>query len=474
MRSSSRFLCLSLLLAVSLEAQGASLSIEDFLEQVRARNGGVAASLEASAGARARAGEGALLTTTSAFATLQLASDGKPTLFPAQQGEKTLNNSLALGVSRQLSFGLAAKLSYNASFTEIQGSQAISALYPQGFKEARPVLELSQPLLRNGFGRELRATQELIETQALAQSHAESFKAKVGLAEAESAYWRLAAARKAVQIQSASLARALKIRDWNKRRVELHLADRTDLLQAEAGVQVRQLELQGARDEERAAAYAFNSARGAQESEVVEELEAMDPKRILAMKAPVRGQYREDVEAARQQSLAQKAGARIGAEKNLPSLDLYASVALNGRDSSLGTAVSNSLSAANPTTAIGIKMTAPLDFELLESNRAGYRREEAAAEQALSRKVYEQERDWADLQEGLIEGRRRLELFLAMEKVQEAKLAAERDRHDRGRSTTYQVLLFEQDYAQAQLGRLQAETMILRLLARMKTFRGES
>ncbi|MCM2322393.1 MAG: TolC family protein [Oligoflexia bacterium] len=461
-----------LLLLVALQGSTAAasvpvLNLEHYLGQVREKNLAVTASLQASEGAKARSGEGALLLAPTFFATAQTANDGKPTLNPALQGNRTLNTAGSIGVSQQTSFGLTAKLSYNASFTDIQGSQMIPA---GGYHESRPALELSQPLWRNWMGRETRATQELLGAQALATSYSESFKARLSVADAESAYWRLVLAREAIEVQKASLARAAKIRDWNKRRVELHLADRTDLLQAEAGLQVRSLELQSARDEERAAAFAFNTALGSEASEVSERLEALEAKQVLALPAPERAEFRDDIQAARQQSRLADAGARIGTEKNRPSVELFASLALNGRNSGLGSALSDSLGTQYSTTALGVRVAAPLDFAALSANREGYRLERLAAEQAVTRKVYEQERDWSDLVASLADAKRRLGLFLKMEQVQESKLMAERDRHDRGRSTTYQVLLFEQDFAQAQLGRIQAEAVILRLLARMKTF----
>ena len=75
-----------------------------------------------------------------------------------------------------------------------------------------------------------------------------------------------------------------------------------------------------------------------------------------------------------------------------------------------------------------------------------------------------------DLLAQLTEGKRKLDLARKIETVQKNKLDLERDRHKRGRTTTYQVLLFEQDFASSQLSRIRAEAELLRILAQMKTF----
>ncbi len=64
----------------------------------------------------------------------------------------------------------------------------------------------------------------------------------------------------------------------------------------------------------------------------------------------------------------------------------------------------------------------------------------------------------------------RLTIYDQLEKTQKTKLEYERVRRQRGRTTTQQVLLFEQDYEQAQLGRIKTMSDILQLLAQMKTY----
>jgi outer membrane protein TolC len=54
--------------------------------------------------------------------------------------------------------------------------------------------------------------------------------------------------------------------------------------------------------------------------------------------------------------------------------------------------------------------------------------------------------------------------------LQKEKLEYEKYRFNLGRTTTYQVLTFEQDYAQALIARLRVEREILAIHSQLKTF----
>lgn len=450
---------------------GPVLSLAQFLDQVTGRHDGVRASQNASAGARERSREGELLTSWTGIASAQYINDSTPSTTSFTLGT-TQATAFSLGVSKLTDFGLTAKATYNLTSASLNNVPASFAplLGSLSNYTGRLQLDFTQALWRNWGGAETQASQKAIQSAALLTSYSEAFKIKAALAEAESTYWRLALARETVAVTRETLARSEKIRDWNKQRAELNLADRSEYVQAEAAVNLRQLELESALDDERSAAHAFNTLRGIDSSAVREHIQPVDFTVEGSTRVPERAELREDVLAAREQSRLAAANARAGQEKNKPSLNAFLSAASAGKDPSLGTSVGNSLSASTAYVAAGLSFTAPLDFGLLGDARGGYRREQLAAEQNYSRKLFEQDRAWTDLVAQLIEGRHRLELAKKIESVQKTKLDLERDRHRRGRTTTYQVLLFEQDYATAQLSRIRAEAQLLSILAQMKTY----
>ena len=72
-------------------------------------------------------------------------------------------------------------------------------------------------------------------------------------------------------------------------------------------------------------------------------------------------------------------------------------------------------------------------------------------------KKFENEKELQDLLKSLEDAKARLALTQKMEKLQQEKLAYEKERLFKGKTVTYQVLQFEIDYANAQLMRLREE-----------------
>lgn len=438
------------------------LVLDQYLSQVRNRNDGVRASIEGSQGAELRAdGEAGLIYTPTLDGGFQYTNDQKPSpFFPLR---RTINRTFELGVSQETSFGLRARASYSLSNSELTPIRA-------PYFEGRPELELSQSLWRNGFGSETRARHTQIESAALAARYDQSFATKTALASAESTYWRLALARQNLAIQKDALSRAQKIESWNDRRVRLQLADRSELYQTQALVEQRKLGLQSAQDELRAASVQFNQARREDSASVSEELEELRPEMIDALAAPQRAELRDDVKAAQQRERFQSAAATLGSERGTPNLEVYAAVARNSFENTRADAFSESWDDDRPTTVVGIRFSAPLDPSAMSSVRKGYAKERAAAELSYRNAVFNQNQNWSDLTQKLHESKTRLKLARSVEQAQERKLAHERNRLTSGRTTTYQVLLFEQDYSQAQLVRIQAQADVLQIIALMKTY----
>lgn len=458
----------NLLLGAAVPASG-PLTLDLYLKEVQEKHEGIKALEETSSGALLRADEGNLLVRPSIFANIQISNDKKPTSNPAFLGNETAFDGYSFGVMEQTNFGMNAKLSYSLNYTRINGAQPAFLPVPI-FYEARPVLELTQSLLRNGFGRETRSTVLLADASARAQGLLDRFKIKSMLAEAEGTYWSLALARELVQVQAESVERAKKIREWNAKRARLELADKADLLQSDAGLQGRTLEYQAALDDLAATERSFNRMRGSEALHVDEKLSPLDKDALEEVAVPEKKGKRGDVLAYEKLAQVAEASAQLGKEKNLPNLDLYGTVALNGRDKEFSNATSDSLKTQFPTLGVGVKFSSPLDFWTTSSDREGYAKEQKASELNYRRKLWEEQLDWKELVTRLEEAKRRLKMTNSIEVAQNEKLVHERERLKRGRSVTFQVITFEQDFATAQAMRIRTEAEILRILAQLKLF----
>jgi outer membrane protein TolC len=357
---------------------------------------------------------------------------------------------------------MQAKVSYTLTNYEYIGNR------PR-FWEGQPKIEVSQSLLRNGFGSETRAQAEIVEASALAAQYQQSFQAKAVRAEAEGAYIRLASARELRVINESSLKRAQEILEWNNRRSRLNLGEDSDLYQAQANIESVRLQLQSAIDSERTAARDFNRLRNVDGDEVTDVVNL--PESVAAL-APSRAQFRDDVQAAIANTRVAAASAAIGKEKNKPTLEVYGQYALNARENTSTTAISRSFQeeAMGPTSALGVRFSTPILVSSQSDVVKGYAREKAAAETLKDQRLFEQEVRWKELVLRFDEAKKRYAIAQKLVEIQRKKAATERARLRRGRTTTYQTLLFDQELNQAEAGRIQAVGDILQLTAQMKTY----
>jgi hypothetical protein len=456
---------------ITLSSQAAQLPLDAYLQKVKATNSSYLASQKAAEGAAQSASESTLLTTPNLFVNVSQMSDERVPSQPSFQGTKTAAQNYSVGVSQATTFGLAGKFYYSYSDIKIDGA----TLLPQpAYKTGAPTIELNQSLWKNGFGSELKASKALIDSSNMGNKYLELFKAEAKLVEAELTYWRLSLARETVQIQKSILDRSAKILDWSRKRAKMNLGDKSDALQSEAGYRFRELEVQNAVDDERAAAKSFNLLIESESEKVSETVEIIDPKLILNLKLPEKTPARNDLKSSQYFSKVQELNALLAQERNNPTFDVFLTYSWNSRENQASDAFSKSFNSTNPYSVIGLKFQTPLDFSARQNVISGKKLESEAARVGYERKKFELEQEWTDLKIKFSEAQRKLGLAMNLEKLQREKLDYERDRFLRGRSTTFQVLTFEQDYAQAQMNRLRAEFEVIKQYTQSKLFEDKS
>ncbi len=458
-----------LLLFTAVSAQGANrLGLGEYLDQVESNSPSVAAAKLNAEGGERRADSASVLTFPYLFGALNSYDDKSETAYPATQG--TANNgyyyTAGLGVNSPI--GLNAKYSWNTTYANITGISFANA----GKHTSYNRLDLTLNLVRNGLGSEIRAKKETIRAGQEAISLVGKYQYVGRLAEAESAYWRLAFARQAVQVQKDVLERAEKLLQWAKRRVGLQLGDKGDLLQAQATHDLRVLELASAVEEEKIAARAFNVLRNTGGESVPEAIALPSIEETLRMPTPKKEGDRLDLQAAEARTRAAEAQIQVDKDSLKPNVDLVLAHSWNGRESAQGPAVREAFRKEHPYTAIGVNFTVPLNVPTWGSSIKGANQQIEATHYELEQSRLNEAREWNDLRARLEEARARLKLTNTVESVQREKFENERQRLQRGRTTTFQALTFEQDYAQAQLLRLRTQSEVLQVLAQMKLYRG--
>jgi len=335
------------------------------------------------------------------------------------------------------------------------------------------VLELKQSLWQNAFGRQTRAIVQAIDARNLSSSYSASYASKKLLSDAEAIYWKMALVKDLVQIKQDNFDRAEKIKEWAQKRSKSNLADNVDLLQAEANYKMAQMDLQLALDDEKEATRTFNTMRGVNSDEFNDSTEKLTVDSVVAMPFPERKGVRDDVAALRESSRAAAANAKLSADKNKPTFDLFSTLSLNGRDPNFDPSFKESWRGNYPYTVVGVKFSTPLDFGSIHRVNSGYELDKISAEYMYERRQFEADREWENLTKKATDLKARLKIAKDLEDAQYKKYTYEQNRLKLGRTTTYQVITFEQDYATAQYNRLNMQLQMLQLIGTMKTFNGK-
>lgn len=474
MKATNPVTWLTMLMVLPVNVFANALTLQDYLNDVEANNHTVKASKETSGGLDKRKDEGKLIFRPTIFAEAQYGVDKKPTANVASQGDRTDFSYETIGLAQQFDFGLKTKLGYTLSHTELYNTSSSYVPMPE-YSDSQIKLELSQSLWRNFYGSENKASFDLLDADVKSKQHTENYKIKSILSSAESVYWTLSQTQKILKVQKENLERANKIKVWAQNRAANGLGDRADLLQADANVRFREYELKTTEQQYKILARSFNSLRGVDSDNLTDTLDTVKTSFIKSLKLPSKAPLRDDTKAAIEYARLAKANANLSIEKNKPTFEVYGSYALNGRDTSTDNAISNSLKTNKTTTAVGIRFQAPLDFSQTSKNVDGYKQEQNSAELTVKQKMFDQDTEWNNLTDKFSNALINLELAEKIENAQKIKSDNERDRLSKGRTTTFQTLNFEQDYATSELTRIKAELEILNLYAQSKTFtEGES
>lgn len=464
------FLFSTLLYSTALFSQ--TLTMDSYIDSVKKNNEAFQAAEKTVESSTTKILEADLLTMPQVFSSFMHVDDKKPRATPAVNGTGLTNDSLSFGLQQQNRWGTSGKIYYTFEHTQVKGLPAIYSSAAESYTGA-PAFELKQSLWRNGFGSETKATETLAQSSQKATALVKKFELKGLIIQAEAAYQQLALSRETVRIQKDALARSQKIRDWNAKRVNMGLADKADLLQAEAGLQLKTLDLKNAIDDEKTAARNFNSLRSIDSEVVVETVKEVGDADLDLPVYFKKVEEREDLAAMRFSKELALANAKLGEEKIQPSLDLVASASFNSLEKEQAQAVTQSLKSDYPFWTLGVNFSAPLDVFTTNKLRGAYDADAMSADLNFKRKKFETEKELQDLMKSLEDAKARLELTKKMEKLQQEKLSYEKERLFKGKTVTYQVLQFEIDFANSQLMRLREEARIIGILASLKTYRSE-
>jgi outer membrane protein TolC len=431
-----------------------ALTLEEYLQQVREKNKtfqALKASQEA-ASVRYRQGDLELSPFLSASANYL---DDKAQQFSGA-GFLTHNQvrQYSLGLSKKFSTGTQASLTTSVQSLNIEGNSGPASFAFENHSGTLGVT-VSQSLWKDFFGRSTRLRWQREASQELGERQGYNLESKQALIRAETIYWDALYLQKELEIRKDSLERSRKIEDWVRRRAANGIGDRADVLNAQGLVATRELQLLVTQDELKAAQKLLMDQIELPSEQILPKLSgSLEESRVIdqLIEGGDRGQVvRLDSYLAALESEIKSVFAQEAAERVRPDLVLQGQYRNNGYGDTSSGSFSKVGETKYPTASIGVSFNWALDWDAKNAVRNSAGADALAARYKKERALRESQTSWSELNRRYQEMSAKVKAAEKLSQVQSAKALAERDKLSKGRSITSNVILAEQDAAEAEL-----------------------
>jgi outer membrane protein TolC len=456
-----------LVLIAALSAEAKKISLAEYLNAARQTDESAKAADKMKQGAALTKNAASEVTGVYVFSNLYKMNDGRPMTNP-MQGDRLLNDAWSVGLQQQTNLGLKWSLSQNFSYTKMEN--ASSAIPLNEFYDSYPKLDLNFSLLRNFLGAETNSSVESIDSKVKIQS----LSAETGSIQKENeiieTYYNYLTQKNNFEAQQNSIQRTERILTWTKTRVARNLSDETDLYQIEALLSARKVELISAQARLNEARRLFNKYLKNENEQQDYELTSsqLDTASLSIDYKPLR--VRKDLEIQKLSWQSKKADYLAQKEKSKPVLDLQFSGVMQGRDAKLSEAQSRTFRDSKSMWYVGLQFSMPLDVSQSSDLRRGY--ELLAESSELENLDIEQQKEliWKKTVDLSNQLKDQWDIVKNLVEVQKNKADEERKKFNNGRSTTFQVLSFEQDYISAQNQKNNLEFQIRQFINSLKLY----
>lgn len=430
-----------------------SIDLQTYLAQIKEHHQGFAASKHSKSAADQKSYESKMIFQPIVSGNVHYVNDKKRTASPVFMGYKTTTLGFESSIAQKISYGTQFRLFYNFDSVKIYGTSPQLMPYPQ-FSLGALGAEVSQPLWRNFLGIENKAQIELSHRQSTLSEKKEYIAQRLILLQAQNTYLRLWLAHEIVEIQKEAYQRALKLKAWAKGRSESQLADKGDLLSAMANSLSKQIDLDMATQEYKAALLAFTSLLKSTPFQNDHNIEVV-PLNISQAKSYFQkvpsDLQRLELQILEEQLKLTHLNKLVNKEKYKPQLELFASQNITSREPKSLDAVKYTILPHYPVTSVGVRLNMPLGGDPIKHYNAGLENDIISIKKQLEQKRIDYESEKKDLINKYQELLNLLTLIDSLKKSLSEKLQHEKSRLEIGRSTTFQTLSYEGEYSMAQL-----------------------
>lgn len=341
-------------------------------------------------------------------------------------------------------------------------------------------LQYSMPLLR-GLGEEVNREQIIVARRAIEISREELRRqAETTLKGVEDAYWDVVAAREGVRVARQSFDLARDLLELNRKKVEVGTLAPIEITQAEAGVASREEGVIRAETALEAAEDNLRKLLAIPRDDVRWGLRlvptdspsfaarSVDAAAVLAKAL----ENRPELATARKQLLDRELAERSAKNRMRHGLDFNASVSPSGVDATFADSASEVPDFENYAWSAGLLYSLPIGNRAAKARHATAAIEVEKSELALANLEQTIRVDVRNAVRNVESGIKRVRAAEASTVLQQKKLEAEQKKFENGMSTSFEVLTFQSDLANAQLAEIQARLDYMKSLADLERAQG--
>lgn len=384
-----------------------------------------------------------------------------------------------LGLAKKFSSGTSAAVNANLQTVNSQGTSSGVAFNNENHTGTLGVT-LSQSLWKDFFGRATRLRWQREASLQAQEKTAYSLQKRQSLVDAEGLFWDHMYLKNELQIRKDGLERAKKIEGWVRARLNNGIGDKADELNAQGLVASRELQLIMTQDELTASEKKIADQVRAEKNSELPKLEgnigsvrnlqtfveSADSKfsNISSGKVVRVDSYLASLDASAKQVAADEAK-----DKMRPDLVLAGQYKTNGYESTDADTIKRMTEKDHPVTGVSLTFTWLLDWDTKNAVRDTAAKEARAAALKKEQLEIEGQTAWSEINRRHQELTKKINAAEQISQIQTQRAAAERDKLSKGRSITSQVIIAEQDAAEAALTltKMKAEQRKLESQARL-------
>ncbi|MGZ3690827.1 MAG: TolC family protein [Pseudobdellovibrio sp.] len=449
------------LLLVVAGLQSQALTIDEFLKQVAVKNKKFASydiSVEAS-NDRMTAGDLGLSPTL--YAAYSKASDKS---LPSSVADRRDLTTATVGLNKKFSTGTFLGIEADTYKNDFDKPVTPGL---DTYSTGRLGLSLQQSLWKDSFGAatRLRHTREMTTNKIEKLSF--ELQKRAALLQAESDYWDYLVAQEDVKLKQSNLDRAKKLETWTKNRVYNGISDQADLLQIQALVGTRELQLATSLDDSSTSAMNIREDLDLKDGEAIPEFTSS-----LVENRPYVEQNMKNTNMIKIEDYLtfldaelKKAVADEVTDSLRPDLSLIGKYSTSSYDLDYQTMQNNITKTDRPVTFVGVSFSWMFGSDAVSAQSSSAKKDALASQYRAEQAKITGENAWQDY---LRKYQLNKQNVITLEKV--AKLQSDRSKEQqikfsKGRTITSDVVNAETDSAEAQVAFLKAKSGLRKLEA---------